>query len=229
MLDASLPQKAIRMTYRSDSSGTTFALANYLATACPGTAASHFIVDQVFSNAVIKFPAASNALPVPGDFGLIDAVNAADGAIGYAGASNLLATHAFGQDPNVNYARVEGFDPFTDFPATIAVPGGLTDMAITAPDAITGKAVLAPLSPAVAGCMFIVNPNTYALPPARYPIMAISYLIANNKGNGIDTNAVRGLIGSVYTRAGGTFLPQGYAFVNPGAAVTLKVRTCINS
>lgn len=230
-IDATLPSKTISLVYRQDGSGTTFSLANYLATACPGSSASHFIVDQAFSTVVSKIAPSLGSGPVFGNGNpdLVDKVNANDGAIGYAEAANLKAAQAVGLDTSVAYATVEGFDPYANFPGSINLTGTVSDQAVGTPDPATGKVVLAALSPSVAGCMFVTNPNNYALVAGRYPIMAVSYLIANNKGNGTDVTAVRGLVGSVYSRAAGTVLPQGYAFVNPGAAVTGKVATCINS
>lgn len=224
--------KPIKVAFRSDGSGTTFSLANHLAAACPGTAARHFVVDQAFSTAVsLQTPTVIAAgIPASGNPAVVDAVNANDGAIGYAESANLLAAQNAGLDSNVEHATIAGLDPYTNFPASLNLTLVVADRVITGADPTTGAAVLGTITPVVSsatGCMVVATPSAYANVSGRYPIMAVSYLIANHKGNGADLSAVQGLVSAAYNKAGLTTLGSGYAFVNPGTVTTGKVNTCI--
>ncbi|KAF1009116.1 MAG: Alkaline phosphatase L [Luteibacter sp.] len=243
------PSKPIKVAFRSDGSGTTFSLANHLATVCSGTASQHFVVDQAFSTVISKFPALSGSIGASGNPAVVTAVNSNDGAIGYAESANLKAAASL--NPNVKASKVNGFDPYSDFPVAGGVPvgtspntGGNTtansinvatsnDRAITGVDATTGRPTLGALTPlGQTGCMKIVDPANYANSTTRYPIVAVSYLIANNKGNGTDAAAVQGLIGSAYApSAGVTSIGQGtgFAFVKPVPAIAQSaINACVN-
>jgi hypothetical protein len=83
--------------------------------------------------------------------------------------------------------------------------------------------------------MLMVNPADYANIPNQYPIVAVSNLIANEKGNGTDVTAVRSLFSSLYgtsaaAHPGVTTIGTGtgYAFVNAAVAAA-RVNACINS
>jgi hypothetical protein len=102
-------------------------------------------------------------------------------------------------------------------------------------NATTGRPVTAALTPfGQTGCMLLVDPAGYANITSRYPIMAVSYLIANNKGNtSTDVGAVRGLIGSAYadhTTDGVTTIGAntGYSFLSSTALTQAKVDSCVN-
>lgn len=102
------PAAPIKLVYRSDSSGTSFAFSNHLnwvcqdaslaqtlapgAAALPFTGANNFTVQSTFSAA---FPTATGvpagAISASGNPGVASAVDANDGAIGYAEAANAAA------------------------------------------------------------------------------------------------------------------------------------------
>ena len=136
--------------------------------------------------------------------------------------------------PHVKYATVGGKDPYADFPASLAVLVS-SDRVLSGVNATTGRPVTAALTPfGQTGCMLLVDPAGYANITSRYPIMAVSYLIANNKGNtSTDVGAVRGLIGSAYadhTTDGVTTIGAntGYAFLSSTALTQAKVDSCVN-
>jgi ABC-type phosphate transport system substrate-binding protein len=213
------PHKRIKVVYRLDGDGTTFSLSNHLTAVCQGTLPAHFITDQSFSTVVSQFgtPSAFGWTGVSGDGGVVTEMNffGEDGAISYAESANLKAATIAGTAFNVSYAKVNGRDPFADFPGTISV-FAVQNIAINGVNAVTGSPVVVELSPIVAGskCINIVNPVTYANVITRYPIMAVSYLIANFKGNGPDVAAVRSLISSGY----GEVNPITHLITHPGVS-----------
>lgn len=224
---------AFKLAYRSDGSGTSFSLANHLAAACSGTATAHYIADQSFATVVSQFYAAPSTptgrfLPASGNPAVVAAVASNPGSIGYAEAANFKNVSA--ANPQINYAKVNGFDPFSDLPNAVTL-AAVVDRGITGVDATTGRPVTGVLSPIVqAGCMNIVEPSTYATSTTRYPIIAVSYLIANNTGNGADLAAVQGLIGSAYgSHTGVTTIGTGtgFAFATVAPTTSAKVNTCI--
>jgi ABC-type phosphate transport system substrate-binding protein len=243
---AVLPSRSLTVVYRADGSGTSFSLANHLtSSACSATnsATTHFIADQSFAKVVSQFlptlPANWNGQS--GNPAVSAKVDSTPGAIGYAEAANLKS----GGYANVKAAQVNGFDPYEGLPDSILV-STVTDRVITGVNATSGVAVTGALSPAATtpGCMILVEPSSYATSTSRYPIIAVSNLIANATGNGADVTAVRGLIGSAYashtgvttignpagTNADGTPNGTGYAYVTTlaTAGIPAKVNSCIN-
>jgi phosphate transport system substrate-binding protein len=243
-LSASLPSKAIKVVYRSDGSGTTFSLANHLTAVCGASGGHHFITDQAFTNVVNAFgtPASFGWTGVSGNGGIITEMNLSteDGAISYAESANLKAAVANGLAGNIAYATVNSKDPYADFPDTVTATVSTNSVVSSTVNPITGAPILSALTPNIAGttCINVVNPTTYANVTTRYPIMAISNLIANYQGNGSDLAAVRGLISSAYgvtnpvtgvvTHPGVTTIGTGtgFAFFSPGTAI--NVNSCIN-
>lgn len=224
----------IKVAFRSDGSGTSFSLANHMAAACAGTASQHFIVDQSFATAISQYKPTipSGWVGASGNPAVVAAVESADGTIGYAESANLKA--AASTVPHVKYATVGGKDPYADFPASLAVLVS-SDRVLSGVNATTGRPVTAALTPfGQTGCMLLVDPAGYANITSRYPIMAVSYLIANNKGNtSADVGAVRGLIGSAYadhTTDGVTTIGAntGYSFLSSTALTQAKVDSCVN-
>lgn len=101
------PNAPIKLVYRTDSSGTSFAFSNHLnwvcqdaslaqtlapaAAALPFSAANNFSVQSTFNTA---FPGAvipAGAIGASGNPGVASAVDANDGSIGYAEAANAAA------------------------------------------------------------------------------------------------------------------------------------------
>jgi phosphate transport system substrate-binding protein len=174
---------AIHPVYRSDQSGTSFNFSNHLATLCSG-----FNGNQTFAIADPKLPATS--IGAKGNGGIIAAVNAINGAVGYVETGYLRDLPA-GTGP-INYADVvnattkTAVDPFA----------GLPDAAftITASDLQTnvqivqgrGPATTAPLTGVRSdSCVRVVAPKYYANPARGYPIIAVTYLLFNS----VNTNA----------------------------------------
>ncbi len=138
--------------------------------------------------------------------GLVGGTNGAtrtgvDGAIGYAEAANAQKAQAI-NGVTIKFAKVNGFDPLQNFPAVYT--GGqllLTDQGIDtaninangtpATTALVDTGANPPPNP---NCMWLVDPTTYSNPSGQYPIMAISYLLANNTGNGADANNIARLL-----------------------------------
>jgi len=221
-----------KVVFRSDGSGTTFSLANHLAAVCGAVGSAHFIADQAFTTVnSLFFPSGlpSRYVGASGNPAVVAAVASNASSIGYAEAANFKNISA--ANPQVSYATVNGFDPFSNLPNAITL-ATVNDRGITGVDS-NGRPVTGTLSPIVqAGCMNLVEPSTYATSTTRYPIVAVSYLVANNTGNGADTAAVQGLIGSAYgSHTGVTTIGTGtgYAFATVTPTVSAKVSTCIKS
>ncbi|MDR6644713.1 ABC-type phosphate transport system substrate-binding protein [Luteibacter sp. 1214] len=236
---------AINVVYRSDGSGTSFSLANHLAAVCGGSATAHFIADQSFATVVSQFgtPASFGWVGASGNPGVVNAVNTTAGTITYAEAANLKAAPS----ANVKVAKVNHFDPYEDLPNDLSLAVS-SERVITGANATTGRPVTAPVTASgytpVTQCLNIVEPALYATNTTRYSLLAVSYLIANNAGNGADVAAVRSLIGSPYNTAlrssvttigngAGTADGTGYAYINPtvtsGApSLADRVNSCIN-
>lgn len=101
------PSAPIKLVYRSDSSGTSFAFSNHLNWVCqdaalaqtlaPGAAAlpfavaNNFSVQSTFNTAFPGAVVPAGAIGASGNPGVASAVDANDGAIGYAEAANAAA------------------------------------------------------------------------------------------------------------------------------------------
>jgi ABC-type phosphate transport system substrate-binding protein len=205
-LNPSFLPKPIKVVYRSDDSGVSFNLANHLSAVC-GTisAPGSFQTYQTFFSPVVSntqtviahlpLNSSTSKIPATGDPGVILTVvhPTNDGAIGYAEVADALDHTGSGVNP-VDYATIDGRDPVADLPATMAVRG-LFDEAISGVD-IFGRPTLSAVIPnSTAKCLGIVDPNSYAnLVRPFYSILTVSYLVANQKGNGADVTALRSLM-----------------------------------
>ncbi|BDU21030.1 alkaline phosphatase L [Dyella sp. GSA-30] len=234
-LNSSLPSKTINVVFRSDGSGTSFNFGNYLANVCGTVGGGHFQTQQTFFSStstasVIGLTAlnsSSSKTGVSGNPLVVSTVASTDGTIGYAEAGNAFS-HPAGGTPTklVNIATIGGKDPIADLPASLAVTVTF-DKTITGVNS-TGQATLAAQTPnSVANCLGIVDPSTYAVQPAaNYPIVAVTYLIANQKGNSTDLTALRSFM----------IFPQNHTVTEPGYAQltgtginTAKALTCLSS
>jgi phosphate transport system substrate-binding protein len=231
-----LPSRVLHLAYRSDGSGTTFSLANHISSVCSG-----FKTDQAFTTVVGGFgtlpPAlptsvANFSLPASGNTGVVTAINSNPGAIGYAEAANLKNTTGV---TSITVAKVLGKDPYADLAGTVTFSSLLSDNVIVGTNA-NGTPHVQAMSPAAPtpGCVLMVNPASYAA-GAGYPIVAVSSLIFNQKGNGADAAALQdllthGIYGTVTERTGITLVGAGtgYAFINAPVAKA-KVNTCVVS
>jgi phosphate transport system substrate-binding protein len=123
-------------------------------------------------------------------------------------------------------------NPISQFGA-ITVPVNLVyDVGIANALSAQGRPLITPLS-TTHQCIAVVDPATYADPATGYPIIAVTYLLANRQGNGTDLAAMRTLLGTPYnatfrahiTRIGRT--GSGYEWLSNSALTQAKVDSCI--
>jgi phosphate transport system substrate-binding protein len=237
-----LPARNLFLAYRSDGSGTTFSLANHLSSVCTSLPSSKFFqTDQAFTTVAAQFTLPGGSIGASGNPAVVSTISNNPGAVGYAEAANLqhatvsATTHA---------AKVNGKDPYANLPDALTFTTLLVDKVINgwnlaASGLVPGTPNVQTLTGATtAGCMLVADPTTYAKGVnGSYPILAVSNLIFNQKGNGADLTAVRDLMTYTYSatrRAGATTIGNrtatgggtGYAFVTAPAALA-KINTCI--
>jgi ABC-type phosphate transport system substrate-binding protein len=217
----------MKITYRSDGSGTTFAFSNHLSKVCGvalappnGTSgngvAVNFKTDQTYTVATGAGSAptyfqkyatggtAPNVWPIPasGNPGVIAAMQNAnnDGAIGYAETANALLA-----SPVVRFASISRRTTPTTFISPATYGGTTLPVNVVYDQIITGVNTFGRPTLGASGvttqCIGIVNPEDYAEPAAGYPIVAVSYLLANSAANGLDVNQVRGVLFAPYNSA----------------------------
>lgn len=99
--------------------------------------------------------------------------------------------------------KFKAFDPVLDFPKAIKV--NATSDVVAGPNTSNGHAQLVTLTslsvtPVKAGCLQIVDPNTYAIPAlakgdySYYPIASVGYFLAFEKGNGAQAPYIAALL-----------------------------------
>ncbi|ULU23260.1 substrate-binding domain-containing protein [Dyella terrae] len=187
----------INVVYRSDGSGTTFGFSNHLSAACSGTASAHFVTDQAFTNVVAKYQPTlpSNWVGQSGNPNVANYVVANDGTIAYVEADN--AANVLG-----SFATVNGQDPIANFgasPLPISSSAINYNYVINGADPTTGRPIMSAISGAPSTqCIALVDPSSYAKPVSGYPIVAVSYLLANSANNGSDQTAVQNLMWAPY-------------------------------
>ncbi|WP_158241439.1 substrate-binding domain-containing protein [Dyella sp. AD56] len=187
----------INVVFRSDGSGTTFGFSNHLSAVCGGTAASHFVTDQAFTNVVAKYQSTlpSNWVGQSGNPNVANYVANNDGTIAYVEAANAA-------NDGLLYATVNNLDPINDF-GNAALPISSSSVnynyVISGANATTGRPTMAAISGAPSTqCIALVDPSAYANPSSGYPIVAVSYLLANSANNGSDKTAVQNLMWAPY-------------------------------
>jgi phosphate transport system substrate-binding protein len=207
--------QAINVVYRSDGSGTTFDFANHLTYACSGTSSAHFIADPAFTNVVSLYEPTipSNWLGESGNAAVDAAIQQTSASIGYVETANTVQAV-----PAISIADVDGSSPTANFDSKLTVTA--SDLAfnsvINGANSATGQAVVSTIASVISGnntspstqCIALVNPAEYAvpstsatttmLPEGAYPIVAISYLLANAQDNGADLTNVRALLEAPY-------------------------------
>jgi len=207
----------IKVVFRSDGSGTSFAFLNHLSAVCPsnvdatnGVNATQFKTNQVYSGLdALGNPTGASAYVgsyaagstgANGNKGITDTVNLLDGSIGYAEAANgVTAPARFASVKNSHGGTA--VNPSTGFGPTALAVNLVYNNAISDSVTSTGRPILAPLSGVTGQCLAVVNPQDYADPTSGYPILAVTYLLANAQGNGADAAGVRGLLFSPYNQA----------------------------
>ncbi len=153
--------------------------------------------------------APAGAIGGSGNNGVVDTVNSVLGAIGYAEAANAKARIAAdgGSSTTFNYAKVNGKDPFANMPypvsANLLPPDQVITGAIPSGTAHAGEPLIKTLASqsvtvAQPGCVVIADPQSYAKQSSGYPIVAVTYLLGYESGNGPDTHNIRALLGSPY-------------------------------
>lgn len=210
-----LPAKPLKLVYRSDASGATFALSNHLAAVCPALGVDGLSASASFSGApspVVNSAPPPGAIAVSGNQAMTAAVAATDGALGYAeaAAARLL-------QPQLGMAAVNGFDPLRGFSAPALAT--LADQVLAGDDAGGRPKTAAVSAPGPAGCVIMADPAAYANPAGSYPIVGISYLLAYGSGNGSRATALRSLLdapgnGSIARATTTVGADSGFAFAN---------------
>lgn len=209
-----VPATAINVQYRSDGSGTSFSLSNYLANNCGSAGLSHvFETSQNFSGAggvVSNFPGlpASNWTGSSGNTAVANAIAPATGGngnIGYVETANAVALAL----PKLQLASVAGKSPITNFGSALSLPAAAVvfNEVISSTNAASGAAQLTPIAGAPSTqCIALVPPANYAVagsrggivPATSYPIVAISYFLGNAQANGTDLANTANLVNAPY-------------------------------
>lgn len=222
-ISASYPAKAIRVVYRSDSSGTTFSFTNWLSANCPRS--NGYSTQSLFTAAISPLPAGSIA--ASGNPGVANSAAATDGAIGYTEVSDTLL-----RAPTLRFTSINGRAPTSLTAPTISI---LADRALGANDSNGRPTLLTLTNVADAGCVLLADPNSYATPANNYPIIGISYLLAYNTANRLPAAVSRLLVApynatirnntndapSDSVRAG-----SGYAYLSGN--LTRTINGCVN-
>ncbi|MFC3653155.1 substrate-binding domain-containing protein [Dyella humi] len=208
----SIPANPINVQYRSDGSGTTFSLSNHLANVCGTINSSVFETSQAFTSVVANFinPVPTNWTGSSGDESLAEALGNTANSIAYVSTANALATNT-----PLQIADVNGTNPVNDFggPFTITDTAFVYNEVMNTTNNTNGTAQLEAISsipgvvnPPTTSCIALVKPALYAkpgvsggvVPTGTYPIVAISYLLANAEGNGADLLHMKRLLIAPY-------------------------------
>jgi len=217
----------IKVVYRSDGSGTTFAFSQYLASSCNSGLLPTFTTQELYSDAISLTVYGSRSVGGSGNGGVIDAVTSTPGAIGYANFSNVAV------EPGLAYATVEGHDPANGGNITVPASDILIDQVLGDNDSVTGLPSPELLQPASLreGCLAVVDPAVQL--EQVYPIVAFTNLLTYTENNN-DPAATQALFTEVThgTRDPVTDepvydLPVGYARVD-SASVSSIISSCIN-
>jgi phosphate transport system substrate-binding protein len=218
-----IPSTPINVQYRSDGNGTTFGLSNHLAAVCGEIDSTYFEANQTFTSVVANFfPSgvpSGNGTSTPKWSGfstnasVAEAIASTVGSFGYVETANTLASN-----PTLPLADVNGLSPTTNFgsPLTITASDVVYNEVINTADASNGTPQLEMISsisgvidPPTTQCIALVPPSLYAKSGVRtglitvdtYPIVAVTYLLANSDGNAADLAGVRGLMTAPFNSA----------------------------
>lgn len=220
------PSKAIKVVYRTDGSGTSFSFSNHLSAVCPTAvpnAVAGFSTQGTFLAAFPGGAAPAGSLGANGNPGATNAIAANDGAIGYAELSDGLSKNSVGANSvafatlkkQPDRAAVKGVSPAAKFkeysplslksPFKLPATGALFEGVVVGPNDGNGRPTLVAATTPVPACLKVVDPNAYATPAlnakgdyAAYPIVAITYLLAYNTGNGADAANIADLVAAPF-------------------------------
>ncbi|ERS14976.1 hypothetical protein Q668_08365 [Alcanivorax sp. PN-3] len=201
--DVGVPSsQQIKVVYRSDGSGTTFAFTQYLAANCNSGSIPTFTTEELYSDAISLSVYGGRDVGGSGNGGVIDEVTGTPGAIGYANFSNVAA------EPGLEYALVEGHDPASGGSIVVDESEVLFDTVLGDNDPVTGLPTPELLQPANLRerCLAVVDPAIQLT--QSYPIVAFTNLLTYTQNNTAPT-AVQSLFTEVV--AGASILPDGYA------------------
>jgi len=237
----------INVVYSGESGGISYGLLNHLSAVCPSNvaagkaAAVNFKTLQAFAmGAGWYIPSYSTSFASPFDAIVPSYVNATNGSIGYADVADAVRAPARIASVRNSHTTL-AVSPLTGFGVTPQPVFLSYDLAIADVVSPNGRPVLTPL-PTTSQCIAVVDPSSYADPSSGYPILNVSYLLANAQGNGAETAAVRGLLFSPYNK---TTRPQvtrigrittGYAWLSnatldstdPVGGIWGKINACVN-
>jgi len=191
-----IPATAINVQYRSDGSGTSFSLSNYLSNNCGSAGLSNvFETSQNFTGAGSVASNFFTTLPANwtgsgGDANVAKAIANTASSVGYVGTANALALAL----TTLQLADVAGKSPTANFgsPLIISSTDVVYNEVINPTNASNGTAqVEAITSPPSTQCIALVPPTDYAIagsrggivPSTSYPIVAVSYFLGNAQGN----------------------------------------------
>ncbi|MDL5364329.1 substrate-binding domain-containing protein [Xanthomonas sp. NCPPB 2654] len=227
----------IKIVYRTDGSGTSFAFTSFLAARCNGTAnvPSGFVFtpNQSFTAALPGGASAvygTRGVSASGNAGVVAAVlsTANADALGYADIGEVVAQAA-------DYATVNGFDPAlfgknaSGVPTPISINPTTGLLAGRVLDGATVNLVPGSGSTAVKNCVRLVSPS--AAIANAYPIAAITYLAGYVNGNGSAAHiqALKDLYGQFYNTTTRPVLPNGFAYLDGVATFRTSVQSTITN
>ncbi|MBB3227622.1 ABC-type phosphate transport system substrate-binding protein [Luteibacter sp. Sphag1AF] len=227
---------SISIAYRSDGSGTSFALTNHLSAKCGATSiggngvATSFKTNQSFATAAAAYLSSyAGTLPASGNPAVVAAVLANDGSIGYAETANALTAGAKFASIANDSAPTTFVNP-SNYGSPLAVSLSYDKVIADAVDT-NGRPTLQAL-PLTNQCIAVVDPSNYATPASGYPILAVSYLLGNSQGNGSQLANVQSLLFAPYNSAIRTATANigagtGLSFLTNADITTTKINGCV--
>ncbi|MGO1072790.1 PstS family phosphate ABC transporter substrate-binding protein [Lysobacter sp. CA199] len=226
-VNASLPANAIKIVYRKDGSGTTFAFTSFLTAKCNTPFGTSFTPNQNFAAAMgaqdptdpTLVPAAWGWTAATGNNNVVATVKTTVDSVGYGDVAEVVAQAA-------NYALVDGFNP-TSMPASLNILPGSIQQGLVLNGATTA-AVPGAGTTAQKNCLKLVSSS--APISGAYPIVAVTYLNAYYSGNGATkAPALRDLLKLFYTPANAPALPTGYSYLSGNALLRTQMTSAIDS
>lgn len=224
----------IRVVYRGEGSGTSFAFTSYLAAQCngkfTGIPAGYFAPNQSFATAAatalpkyyqetnVSDPSKNAPSAQTGNNNVVARVNLSDDAISYADVAEVISQGAM-------YALVGGFDPVS-MPASLSI----LPASVLQGQVLNGSATAAAPGTATAAqknCLKLISPS--APISGAYPIVAVTYINAYWGGNAAAKVApVKDLLKLFYDPTNAPVLPAGYSYLSGNALMRSQMTTAIN-
>lgn len=221
-VDSSFPNQTITVVVRSDESGTVFATTQYFAANCNAAFGDSFVTSEDFADSYTASDF-NSSVAASGNAGVVNAVAANMGSIGFANYANVDEA---GQD----YALINGADPgASGTTLAFGVDDLLFDTVLGDPNPLTGLPTTtsyAPNDSANAGCLAVINPAAQL--DQGYPIAAVTNLLGYTNAN-TDAGAIQDLFNQVL--AGSSSLPTGFAPFDSEVQAELndRIERCITA